>query len=243
MQRSESPFSYIPGTSHLHKWSSVEGPLWWVGVSTKAIVFIIVEFALARVGYWQGPLTGLLTYVLVFVLGIGFFVLLVGSYRAQLLLRDCGVVGGLGLSVGLPIYWLATLLVYRMGYGPRQTFIGSAWIIVTLVAAICAMLAVAALFMATTSFAASLRQMRGSPGLRAFLAIAFTYFPRFEEDILAGGLALQSLCRGARISWAERSRRFVLLICALLWRIIAVTSRQVYLAMVERSGSSGGARK
>jgi hypothetical protein len=151
----------------------------------------------------------------------------VGREKVVLLVKDMISIAALAFTIATPIYALMTHLSLEAAFA----------IILLLVLAVCASLAVAGIYLSTTSFAALIRRTPFSPELKTLLAITMTYFPRFEEDIRGSLLAFKSLEWSPTQRWRPSLRpvyRVYFTVCANLWSIVTVRGIHMFLSVCER---------
>jgi hypothetical protein len=239
MNTIESAFTYVPGTTPLHRWSSITTGWGW-RITSKATIFVICFMLLVQCSVWFSWKLALTVYGITYVVAAAMLAAVSSWHKTILLLRDTGVLYVLGVLIGLPLYVGGLVLVQLSGLTHGDPPLGAAATVVLLISLMSASLAIAAVFFSTTSIAALLGGAKAGSEFKYFIAIILTYFPRFEQSIGSAEIASRSLATG----WAENSTRlervkrffnhFGLLIVGQVWNIVAISGPRYFLALKAR---------
>jgi len=251
MPGTQTPYAYTPGRSLLHRWSApfdIDGallPAWGLRFTAKTLLFFALFYSTAQLHRWFASMLAATLHVAT----VGFAVLLLtittGKAKAFALLQELAMLVFLGVTIGLPIY-MSALLLGEMAGGPAcPPVLHIAKSLLLMVVMVCATLACAALYLSTTSLSFVVRRMRGPALFRTVVALAFTYFPRFDENLRTAHLAFLSLRAPERWRAVDTPQRLIgalittvrrncLLVIAGIWDILTHTGLKYYLAFLQR---------
>src|SRR5258708_21536295 len=146
MSAMESAFTYVPGATLLHRWSSVKSGWVW-RIASKAAAFVLCFVLLVQCSTWFHWRLALCIYATVFLVSTGVLAASTSWHKAQLLLRDTGVLCALGLVIGLPLYVGGLALMQVSGFLHGESLLGAAVTVVLLITLMSASLGIAAVFL------------------------------------------------------------------------------------------------
>ena len=231
-----SPFAYRPGTSLLHRWSSRNGSFVRVRIISKTTVWLVASLALFAFNASAGTAQAFAVSALTFSLAMAVLAACVGPHVALQVSRDAAGLTVFGFALGLPTY-----LLVSAGFGMDVGSIRQATLTIgVLMAGVITAIALAAVYMSTTSLALLLGRIGSRGPSQMWLALVLTYFPRLGERILTADMAFDSLGHSDERLWRIVARR-VLFVAAEVWHILSVAAPQLAIVVTERLRQFGGA--
>jgi hypothetical protein len=235
----ERAFTYVPGKTFLHRWSSRYGTMPRAGLATKVLFFFVVEAAITRGHEFTTIYIGVTTNAIVTLMSILGLGAAAGRLKARALVYELWSIARLTIIAGLPMFGAVIALSRSLDFDAGYSLNDAPRIFLLLAAVMSALLAVAALFMATTSLADIVAAIPGSGRARSFIALTLISLARAEPDLLARLAAVRELdVPRTKNWWGARLRtitqypmRMLYLLTTMVWQLISVTSVPVYLSL------------
>lgn len=235
----ERAFTYVPGNTPLHRWSSRDISMPRLGLVSKTLFFFLVEAAITRVHDYTDMSTTIAVNSTVALMAAITLGIVAGRRKAEALISELWSVAKLTILAGIPMLGAVITLSASLGFDSGYSLADAPRVFIVLAVVVSALLAVAALYMATTSLSDIIAVIPGRGRMRAFVALTLISLARAEPDLVARLTAIRELeAPSVKNRYAARMRivvrypkRIFYLLTTMVWQLIAVTSIPVYLSI------------